>query len=187
MNDLYGFRTDVINKVDRKECYDVFQEAFASLPLCSTINKKVFLTHGGLVSDDDTTLHQINMLKRNRQPATEGLMSELLWSEPQEEEGRVPGKEGKGILFGPDVTETFLKTNNLDLIIRSNALKMDGHGSDHNGKVITVFSAPNFRFRCNRGAFIRFEQDLEPKITSFDPVPSPKPKLKEFGSNSYLI
>lgn len=186
-SDLHGFRTEVTNKVDRKESYEVFQETFNIMPICSVINKKVFVVHGGLGSDDDTTLHQINSLKRNRQPDTNNLLCELLWSEPRSENGRGKSSQVKGISFGPDVTETFFKTNNLELMIRSNALKMSGHESHHDGKCLTVFTAPNFKFRCNRGAYLRLDDNLKPEFTSFNPVPAPKPKMVAFGSNAYLI
>ena len=71
-------------------------------------------------------------------------MCELLWSDPQPNLGRAPSKRGAGIQFGPDVTEEFLRTNNLDYIIRSHEMKPDGYEVQHNDKCITVFSAPNY-------------------------------------------
>lgn len=71
-------------------------------------------------------------------------MCELLWCDPQPQPGRGPSKRGVGIQFGPDVTEEFLRTNKLDYIIRSHEVKKDGYEVAHNGKCITVFSAPNY-------------------------------------------
>lgn len=71
-------------------------------------------------------------------------MCDLLWSDPQPQEGRAPSKRGVGVQFGPDVTENFLKLNNLDYIIRSHEVKNNGFEEAHNGKCITVFSAPNY-------------------------------------------
>lgn len=73
-------------------------------------------------------------------------MCELLWSDPQPTMGRAPSKRGVGIQFGPDVTEKFLQTNNLDYIIRSHEVKDNGYEVAHNEKCITVFSAPNYWF-----------------------------------------
>jgi len=73
-----------------------------------------------------------------------GLMCELLWSDPQPQIGRSPSKRGVGIQFGPDVTNRFLRLNNLDYIIRSHEVKQEGYEVAHNGKCITVFSAPNY-------------------------------------------
>lgn len=73
-----------------------------------------------------------------------GLMCELLWSDPQPTYGRATSKRGVGVQFGPDVTSDFLNTNNLDYIIRSHEVKNDGYEVAHDGKCITVFSAPNY-------------------------------------------
>jgi hypothetical protein len=35
-----------------------------------------------------------------REPPEEGLMCEMLWSDPQYERGRMPNKRGVGIAFG---------------------------------------------------------------------------------------
>lgn len=87
-------------------------------------------------------------------------MAEMLWSDPQVAPGRGPSKRGVGSAFGPDVTKKFLQENNLgrerivfasmgiltavDLIIRSHEVKENGYLVEHDGKLITVFSAPNY-------------------------------------------
>ena len=54
-------------------------------------------------------------------------MCELLWSDPQEEKGRAPSKRGVGVSFGPDVTKSFLKANNLQLLVRSHEVNHFDH------------------------------------------------------------
>lgn len=100
--------------------------------------------HGGLFSRDDVTLNDIREINRNRQPPEEGLMCDLLWSDPQPQPGKAPSKRGVGVQFGPDITQNFLTLNNLDYIIRSHEVKNEGYEVGHNGKCITVFSAPNY-------------------------------------------
>lgn len=73
-----------------------------------------------------------------------GIMCELLWSDPQPQCGRSPSKRGVGIQFGPDITKRFLQRNRLDYVIRSHEVKQDGYEVAHDGKCITVFSAPNY-------------------------------------------
>lgn len=104
--------------------------------------------HGGLFSRDDVTLQEIREIDRNRQPPDEGLMCELLWSDPQPQMGRAPSKRGVGVQFGPDVTQNFLTTNSLDYIVRSHEVKNDGYEVGHDGKCITVFSAPNYWYNA---------------------------------------
>uniref|UniRef100_A0A915L8S7 Protein-serine/threonine phosphatase n=1 Tax=Romanomermis culicivorax TaxID=13658 RepID=A0A915L8S7_ROMCU len=65
-------------------------------------------------------------------------------SDPQYARGRAPSKRGVGVQFGPDVTEKFCRENNLLYIVRSHEVKPDGYEVCHDGKCITVFSAPNY-------------------------------------------
>jgi len=39
-----------------------------------------------------------------------------------------------GLQFGPDVTERFLKVNNLEYVVRSHEVKQEGYELAHNGK-----------------------------------------------------
>lgn len=71
-------------------------------------------------------------------------MCELLWSDPQPQPGRGISKRGVGLQFGPDVTEDFCRTNNLDMVVRSHEVKDGGYAVDHDGRCVTVFSAPNY-------------------------------------------
>jgi len=50
------------------------------------------------------------------------------------------------------------------------------------GQLVTVFSAPNYCDQVgNKGAFIRFEADLQPRYTTFDAVPHPAAKPMAFA------
>ena len=57
--------------------------------------------HGGLFSKDNVTLDDIRKIERNRQPPEDGLMCELMWSDPQYPNGRSESKRGVGVQFGP--------------------------------------------------------------------------------------
>jgi serine/threonine-protein phosphatase 5 len=71
-------------------------------------------------------------------------MCELLWSDPQPVMGRAQSKRGVGMSFGPDVTKRFLEQNKLSLLVRSHEVKMEGYEVEHDRKLITIFSAPNY-------------------------------------------
>lgn len=66
-------------------------------PILSPDGKmRYFVCHGGLFSKDGVTLDEIRAINRiGKQPGSDGLMCELLWTDPQEEEGRGPSKRGK--------------------------------------------------------------------------------------------
>ncbi|XP_019172321.1 PREDICTED: serine/threonine-protein phosphatase 7 [Ipomoea nil] len=129
---------------------------------------------------------------------------DVLWSDPSMTNGLSPNKErGIGLLWGPDMTDEFLRKCNLKLIIRSHEGPdarekrpglggMDaGYTIDHvveSGKLITLFSAPDYpqfqatedRYR-NKGAYIVLEPpDFDtPIFHSFDAV-TPRPKANPF-------
>ena len=142
MNRMYGFEGEVKHKYDTM-VMSMFTEVFRWIPLCATLNDKVFVVHGGLASEDGVKLEQIEKLHRNQEPPDSGLMSDLMWSDPQPFPGRSPSKRGVGVSFGPDVTKAFLDDNGLELLVRSHEVKEEGYLVEHDGKCITVFSAPN--------------------------------------------
>lgn len=174
MNQMYGFDGEVKAKYSSLMA-DLFTEVYNWLPLAHCLNKRVLVMHGGLFSRDDVTLDEIRQIDRNRQPPEEGLMCELLWSDPQPQTGRAPSKRGIGVQFGPDVTENFLAVNKLDYIVRSHEVKNEGYEVGHNGKCITVFSAPNYCDTMgNQGAFITLNgKDMKPYFTSYEAVTHP--------------
>ena len=79
---------------------DVFRETFCWLPLAYVLNSRVIVLHGGLFSRDDVTLDDIRKINRFREPPDEGIMCELLWSDPSPVPGRTPSKRGVGVAFG---------------------------------------------------------------------------------------
>jgi len=173
MNRIYGFEGEVKAKFDDK-IFDLFLEVFCQLPLAAVIEDKVFVTHGGLPVVP-TSLAEIKKIKRGCEPPEKGLMSDLMWSDPQPFPGKSPSKRGVGYSFGPDITEAFLKKNDLKLLVRSHEVKDEGYLVEHGGKTITVFSAPNYCDSMgNKGAFIHFGKDLEPKFTQFTEQPHPE-------------
>ncbi|CAH1790760.1 unnamed protein product, partial [Owenia fusiformis] len=186
MNQMYGFDGEVKSKYNAQMA-DLFTEVYNWLPLCHCIEKKVLVMHGGLFAKDDVTLDDIRKEERNRQPPDSGIMCDLLWSDPQPQCGRSPSKRGVGVQFGPDITKKFLQHNQLDYIIRSHEVKQDGYEVMHDGKCITVFSAPNYCDTMgNQGAFITLKGgDLTPKFTSYRAVPHPKVKPMAYA-NSWM-
>eukprot|EP00261_Vitis_vinifera_P037930 XP_019079173.1 PREDICTED: serine/threonine-protein phosphatase 5 isoform X3 [Vitis vinifera] len=184
MNKIYGFEGEVRSKLS-ETFVELFAEVFCCLPLAHVINEKIFVVHGGLFSVDGVKLSDIRAIDRFCEPPEEGLMCELLWSDPQPYPGRGPSKRGVGLSFGVDVTKRFLQENNLDLVVRSHEVKDEGYEIEHDGKLITVFSAPNYCDQMgNKGAFIRFEApDLKPNIVTFSAVPHPDVKPMAYANN----
>lgn len=142
-----------------KEALARFAAVFRFLPLAAVLNDGVFVCHGGLFKrDTDVLLSDIASIDRFREPPEEGLMCDLLWSDPGIKDGRHRSRRGLGIVFGPDVTKKFLKTNKLALLIRSHEVKDRGYDVQHDGKCVTLFSAPNYCDTVgNMGAVLVFD------------------------------
>jgi len=183
MNQMYGFEGEVKEKYTPK-MVDLFTEVYNLLPLSHLINSKILTMHGGLFSKDDITLDDIRKTERNKQPPDSGIMCDILWSDPQPQNGRSPSKRGVGVAFGPDVTRNFCKLNDLKFIIRSHEVKPEGYEVAHDGQCITVFSAPNYCDQMgNKGAFITLSTDLIPKYTSYEAVPHPTVKPMAYANS----
>jgi serine/threonine-protein phosphatase 5 len=173
LNKIYGFEKEILTKYN-KDIYEAFIKLFYSLPLAHVINNKILIIHGGLFSSDDITLNDIRNINRFIEVPVEGIMCELLWSDPTIIPGRRPSNRGVGILFGPDVANNFLKKNNLSLLIRSHECKPEGY--EKIGNVLTVFSAPNYCDQMrNKGAIVKiYGKDLlNYKIITFSWVKHP--------------
>ena len=180
MNRMYGFEGEVTAKHSR-HMFDCFQELFTALPLAFTINSKVFVTHGGLPVPG-TTLADIQQANRKVEPGDTGVVCDLLWSDPQPEPGRSASKRGTGFMFGPDVCHQWLEANGLELLVRSHEMKEEGYSVDHDGRCITIFSAPNYCDQMgNRGAWIRFGHDCVPAFTTFDAAPHPAVRAMKYA------
>ncbi|PXF47317.1 Serine/threonine-protein phosphatase 5 [Gracilariopsis chorda] len=192
MNRIYGFEGEVRVKYT-ETIFTLFSETFQSLPLAYILDgtsasdgRKAFVVHGGLFSKDGVTIADINALNRKCEPDS-GLMAEMLWSDPQEENGWGPSKRGIGVAFGPDVTQRFLDLNGLDIVVRSHEMKDEGYEVSANGRLVTIFSAPNYCDQMgNKGAFIRFKPDMEPNFVQFTAVPHPHVPPMRYASKLLL-
>lgn len=193
MNQMYGFEGECKHKYS-SNIYEFFTQVFQVLPLAhcligtddnGTQISKILVMHGGLFSQDNIKLEDIKKIDRNRQPPNEGLMCEILWSDPMPVEGRVVSKRGIAIAFGPDVTKEFCTNNHLNCIIRSHEVKQLGYETAHNGQCITVFSAPNYCDTMgNDGAIIRLEgPNLKPEFVRFAAVAHPDMKPMAYANH----
>lgn len=186
MNKMYGFEGECKAKYKSDKVFGLFSESFSALPLATLIAKQYLVLHGGLFSDDSVSLHDIRKYNRfsQRQPGTSGLMMEMLWTDPQPTPGRKPSKRGVGLQFGPDVTAKFCEANGLRAIIRSHEVRMGGYELEHDGKLVTVFSAPNYcDSQGNMGAYINIRAPTyEMEFNTFEAVQHPDIKPMAYAS-----
>ncbi len=101
-----------------------------------------------------------------------GAMCDLLWSDPDERKGWGISPRGAGYTFGSDVSEMFKHKNGLNLVARAHQLAMEGYNWSHNTHVVTVFSAPNYCYRCgNQAAIMEVDEYYNREFLQFDPAP----------------
>ncbi|KAG7167068.1 Serine/threonine-protein phosphatase 6 catalytic subunit-like [Homarus americanus] len=82
---------------------------------------------------------------------------------------------GAGWLFGARVTHQFTETNNLKLICRAHQLVNEGIKYMFDGKLVTVWSAPNYCYRAgNVASILSFTSTNEKHAKLFDAVPEDK-------------
>lgn len=185
MNKVYGFEGECNHKFGSANAFKLFSESFSTLPLATLICQDYLVLHGGLFSDDDVTLEDIRKLDRfaQPQPGRAGIMMEMLWTDPQEANGRGQSPRGVGVVFGPDVTKAFCEKNGLSAIIRSHEVRMGGYSEEHDGRLITVFSAPNYcDAQGNKGCYINIGKDKVLNYNQFEAVPHPDVKPMAYAS-----
>lgn len=119
----------------------------------------VLCVHGGLSPLIDT-VDKIRLLDRKQEVPHEGAMCDLLWSDPDDIDGWGLSPRGAGFLFGADIVRQFNHKNNLSLIARAHQLVMEGFKEMFDTSIVTVWSAPNYCYRCgNVAALLELSED----------------------------
>jgi serine/threonine-protein phosphatase 2B catalytic subunit len=180
---LFSPPTVGIHKYSKK-VYNVCMDAFDQLPLAAVVNEEFLCIHGG-ISPAIKTLDDIRACDRFMEPPQNGVMCDLLWSDPMEE---YDDFEGDDLFFFNDVRScsyvfsyeaacNFLDENNLRCIIRAHEAQDEGYrtykAKDGFPTVITLFSAPNYLDAySNKGSLLVFGGEVM-NIRQFEESPHP--------------
>ncbi|KAL9635555.1 MAG: hypothetical protein Q9164_003384 [Protoblastenia rupestris] len=113
----------------------------------------VLCVHGGL-SPLIESVDKIRLIDRKQEVPHEGSMCDLLWSDPDDIDGWGLSPRGAGFLFGSDIVRRFNHINDLSLIARAHQLVMEGFKEMFDSSIVTVWSAPNYCYRCGNVAAI---------------------------------
>lgn len=169
---VYGFYDESFRKYGSANAWKYCTDVFDCLSLACIIDGSVLCVHGGL-SPDITTIDQIRLIERNQEIPHEGPFCDLMWSDPEEIETWAVSQRGAGWLFGSKVTSQFNEINGLQLICRAHQLVQEGYKYMFPEKnLITVWSAPNYCYRCgNVASILSFNEHLDREINIFKEVP----------------
>ncbi|KFY68826.1 hypothetical protein V496_00781 [Pseudogymnoascus sp. VKM F-4515 (FW-2607)] len=168
---VYGFYDECLRKYGNANVWKHFTDLFDYLPLTALIDNQIFCLHGGLSPSIDT-LDNIRALDRIQEVPHEGPMCDLLWSDPDDRCGWGISPRGAGYTFGQDISEAFNHNNGLTLVARAHQLVMEGYNWSQDRNVVTIFSAPNYCYRCgNQAAIMEIDEHLKYTFLQFDPCP----------------
>ena len=92
---MYGFYSDCVQVYGHVGIWSLCNEIFDLLPIAAIIDQKVFCVHGGLSKGIDL-IEQLDLLQRRMELPTEGNLSDLCWSDPDDVQQWVMNQRGAG-------------------------------------------------------------------------------------------
>ena len=168
----YGFYEEVNRKYGNVNVWNYFTDLFDYLPIAALIEGKIFCVHGGL-SPHIETVDQIRLINRRMEIPHEGAYCDLMWRDPDDIETWIMSNRGAGWYFGWKVVNEFCFLNGLELVCRAHQLVNEGFQYwFKNQNLVTVWSAPNYCYRCgNKASILKIGFNLERNFAIFDSAP----------------
>mmetsp|Transcript_9703 Transcript_9703/g.16366 ORF Transcript_9703/g.16366 Transcript_9703/m.16366 type:complete len:410 (+) Transcript_9703:98-1327(+) len=182
INRIYGFYDECKRRFSVR-LWRLFTDCFNWLPIAAIIDEKIFCVHGGL-SPDLLDMEQMRRIERPTDVPDEGLICDLLWSDP-EREVRGWGENDRGVswTFGDDIVDSFLAKHDLDLVCRAHQVVEDGYEFFARRQLVTVFSAPNYCGEFdNSGAMMIVDESLMCSFQILKPAEKKRKKKKKSSS-----
>ncbi|KAH9600055.1 Calcineurin-like phosphoesterase domain [Trypanosoma melophagium] len=183
---IYGFYSEVQLNFAGDAAWVRFNEVFCFLPLAAVVStpvRRFFAVHGGLAPPlAPSNVDLIAGIERcDYGNALDNVFSDaldvLLWSDPGDNStAYARNVRGCGYVFGSSASHEFCERNHFDFICRAHQVISDGYAWTHDGRVVTVFSVPNYcGFNNNLGA-----------IMTVQPSATEAPSTTEVGDNDNL-
>lgn len=169
---VYGFYDECLRKYGSVNVWRYCTEVFDYISLAALIEGKIFCVHGGL-SPQINSIDEIRNIDRKQEVPHDGIMCDLLWSDPDSEVvGFNVSLRGAGFLFGGNVVQAFNTTNNISLIARAHQLVMEGYKPMFDNSLVTIWSAPNYCYRCgNIASIMELDENLNQTFRIFEAAP----------------
>ncbi|MEM4577019.1 MAG: metallophosphoesterase family protein [Candidatus Nezhaarchaeales archaeon] len=131
-----------------REIYESIMGCLRNLYACALLEGSLFMVHGGVPTQPVTIKSLVNAHQNM------SLLEELLWNDPMTINGIGASPRGAGYLFGPDVTEKFLKSLGVRIVIRGHEPCDEGYMVLHNGRLITIFSRKGSPYFNKQAAYL---------------------------------
>lgn len=206
---VYGFYEECQQKYGNASVWKACCHVFDFLVLAAIVDGEVLCVHGGL-SPEIRTIDQIRVVARAQEIPHEGAFCDLVWSDPEDVETWAISPRGAGWLFGDKVATEFNHVNGLRLIARAHQLVNEGYKVSSppvlstgdpdqltalqyhfpEDSVVTVWSAPNYCYRCgNVASIMSVDKGLSPKFSIFSAVPDDQRHLpaSRRGPSDYFL
>jgi protein phosphatase len=162
-----SFKYQCIERFGRDKGMEIWtkcNDVFAYLPLCASIDSKIFCVHGGLPQYNGGDDRRLDILKDPNFPrfaqvqcdASDNrelrlMVNDLLWSDPAtrgsklNEHGFGPNPRGPDIRsFGTKAVDEFCQHFGFQFIFRAHQEKADGLRLSDNARVVTIFSTSDY-------------------------------------------
>ncbi|KAJ9448169.1 Phytochrome-associated serine/threonine-protein phosphatase 3 [Diplonema papillatum] len=152
---IYGFFDECNRKYGNSSVWRACTEVFDCMSISALVGNSILCVHGGL-SPNIQVIDQILTIQRKQEIPNAGDFCDLVWSDPAEDiDCWTVSPRGAGWLFGESATEHFLHHNKLSLVARAHQLVHQGYKYHFSNQgVVTVWSAPNYCYRCGNAASI---------------------------------
>ena len=169
---VYGFYDECVKKYG---CLNLWQhccDVFDCLSIGAVLDGVALVVHGGLSPSIDTIDQLRTSIDRFQEVPQDGAFCDILWSDPEEGvTGWTVSPRGAGFVFGHDVVAKFNHTNGIDFIARAHQLVMEGFRYMFDDQLVTIWSAPNYCYRCgNVAAMLTVDGTNQMKV--FEAAPS---------------
>ncbi|AKB36346.1 Serine/threonine protein phosphatase BSU1 [Methanosarcina siciliae C2J] len=152
MNLYYGFFEEI--GFDQGFLLNI-SRTYDRLPVAAVISGQTFCVHGGI-----NGIESIDTITK------EGAFP-YLWNDPSKRPGMSSSSRGSTVKeFGPDIVDGFLETNDLKRIVRGHTALRTGYEWWFDGKLLSLFSCPDYVGLGNAAAFAVIEKG-EIKIITF--------------------
>lgn len=163
--EIYGFLEEIKQKYQDESLLAQFSKVFNVLPLVARLNNgKAIAVHGG-ISQQIATLKDIETLDRFKEIEEAGPITDLVWADPDEDTVEFgPSPRGCSFLFGQAPFLKFMDANGIQLLFRSHQMIAEGFKIQFEGRLITLYSAPNYCGTCNNKSSV-FTLDAELNYT----------------------